>query len=233
MIRRWSRLISIESNSAFFTRILFKRRFKSFRKSIIFRKFFLKYSKLLRKHYARLKHSYNWIIYTQIWQHWISDFLKIKNIIKFHFFKKMNPIERLSYDPYRFSTKQQKLSAFVSHVSCGLTKRLIFWNSFIMSKTNSPQNGDVYLNFYNNTSIHFSYLLESHFTFSLGMKPLYTFINNHIASPQTITQPSTELLPVFKFYSIIFQLCLQLLKEFYTLNLVQWLRITYPIINVK
>jgi hypothetical protein len=227
MIRRWSRLTQLTFSSDQYSKIHFRFKFKSFRKAIIFKKFFTLYSKILRRHYSRMKHSYNWLIYTQIWQHWIKDFLKLKISTRFFYIKNFNPLEYFSYDPYRLNSKQQKLVGSFYQLSCGLPKSLFLWNFFLRPSLT----GSSYVSFFNpNSYLHFSYFLQSPSLLkevTAFPLPLLFLNEQNLANLKFIDKLSPTFDNFNTLFNELFVVILQITNEVYKFTTYLWLNIVF------
>lgn len=135
MIRKWTRIISLPVNFLLMKRMYLKYRYKSFRRSLIYKKLHIKRTKFRRKQYAKLKHLYNWNLCVQIWQNWICDFDWNFYINKFYYFKNFNEFEIISYNSYFFNTKKLKLfSNYLFFINCFFSRKM---NFFLNNKNNN------------------------------------------------------------------------------------------------
>jgi hypothetical protein len=125
MVRRWSRVnltnVSIKNNSYKF---YFKYLFKTFRKSLIFKKFYIKRTKFTRKKTTFLKHRFNWLPYSQIFKYWIKDFKNNKTTCKFQYLNALFKFNYLVFDKNFFKNKKN-LNLF----------RTVFYISNFISRT--------------------------------------------------------------------------------------------------
>lgn len=212
MIRRWSRLTTHTIDLYNYKRLFFKYHFKSFRKAIIFRKFFILFSKINRKHYSRLKHSYNWMVYSQIWQHWVRDFYIQKSLSKFYYKKSLSWLELITYDPYKFNTKQTKLNYFTNHISCGIPKTF-----FIFKNKNVSADSSIFLK---NLFLHYSYF--SPFTVNPLFKPILINLQSSLISIKTYSNLTTINFSMDQIYWQLFAISLKTMREFYLINTLLW-----------
>jgi len=120
MVRRWSRINALNNvlkNLIFFH---FSYLFLTFKNSIIFKKFQIKYTKFKRKKFFKTKHRNNWLMYSQIIKSWPLDFTFMKARAKYQFKIHLTSLVFLTYNSeylyvnrYKtFLLKNTRLSVF-------------------------------------------------------------------------------------------------------------------------
>jgi len=82
MIRRWSRIISINTSLNNFLFLNKYSKINTFKNSVNFKRFKFKITKFKRKSIARIKHKSTWFMYTNIIKFWSKDYLTTKHLIK-------------------------------------------------------------------------------------------------------------------------------------------------------
>ena len=128
MIRKWSHIIKFSLNVFKMKKTSARYTYKSFRSGVLFKKGYVKKTRIKRNQYSYLKHFFNWAICIQIWQHWIKDFEWNFYITKFQYFKNFNEFEIISYNSYFFNNKKLKMmSNYDFYVNCFSSKKLLYF----------------------------------------------------------------------------------------------------------
>lgn len=139
MIRKWSYLENdIELvNTKSFLGILNKHRFKIFKKTTKFKKYHIGISKsvMFRKKYAKRKHYSNYINRLYITKYWMTNYLKMRQFVRFY--QAINMFNVLSYSPEMsvFSAKANNLKSLngINYFSCSYG----ILNKFLKKSNNS------------------------------------------------------------------------------------------------
>lgn len=124
MIRRWSRVINVNTNLTVRKKYHFKYFYVSFKKSIIFKKFRFKNTKFIRRSLIKAKHKGNWSIYLQIFKHWVFDFKFSKTIVKYQLYNEIFLLNFLTYDFCHLDYKKFSNFEINFFLSTHLTKRI-------------------------------------------------------------------------------------------------------------
>lgn len=159
------------------------------------------------------------MVYSQIWQHWIRDFYIQKTLSRFYYKKSINWLELITYDPYRFNTKQSKLGYFTNHISCGIPKTF-----FIFKNLNVFADSSI---FFKNLFLHYSYF--SPLTPTPLFKPILINLQSMLISIKTYHRLTTMNFSPDSIYLQILNNSLHIVKEVYLINSLLW----YLIINKK
>ena len=122
MVRRWSRINTLNNVLKGLIFFHFSYLFLTFKNSIIFKKFQIKHTKFKRKKFFKTKHRNNWLMYSQIIKSWPLDFNFTKLRAKYQFKIQLTSLIFLTYNSeylnvnrYKaFSVKNTHLSTFVT-----------------------------------------------------------------------------------------------------------------------
>lgn len=140
MIRRWSRVISLNNNfnaNSYFFKIY---KINTFKNSVNFKKFTFKFTKFKRRALIRIKHRANFLIYTNILKNWITDFLFFKNYSKYQFFNKIFINNSIFYNFNFIKNRSENLFYNFNFIFYTFTKKnyLYFYNNSLKTLYSSP-----------------------------------------------------------------------------------------------
>ena len=200
MIRRWSCLINLNNNFNSWNYYFKNYKIIIFKNSVNFKKFTFKFTKFKRKSLIRLKHKSNWLIYNNVLNLWLKDYIFNKNYYKYQFYNQIF-INNFSFFNSHFSKKNNNNNSLnYNFIFSSLIKK----NLLFFSKIN-------YINF-RNTSINTAWFSKTPIN-SLEILPLYSKWNNSLFDFNNTNYLNFDITKIFYLtFSLIFKKSIEFKK---------------------